>query len=315
MTISMHPQALAMLEAIKASGEPPLETLSAAEARRLADERVVRTNGPPEPVEAVDTLEPSDAGVPRLRLYHPGGGPLPVLLFLHGGGWTVGNLETHDPQCRYLANRVRCLVVAVEYRLAPEHRFPAAYEDCWAALRWVADHAATYGGDPGRIAVAGDSSGGGLAVSLCIAARDAGGPSLVGQALIYPALDLGMATDSYRRLADGYFLTAAKMRWFVNNYLSDPMQAEDIRASPLRAASLAGLPPALVIITDLDPLCDDGRAYAARLKEDGVEVDLVEYTGWPHGFFFWSGTDAAADGLARVETALIRAFETTPKPL
>lgn len=312
--MGMHPQALAVLEAIKASGEPPLDTLPAAEARRLADDRVVRTNMPAEPVQSVRTVDPGN-GVPRLRLYHPGGEALPVLLFLHGGGWTVGNLDTHDPQCRALANRVGCLVAAVEYRLAPEHRFPAAYEDCWAALRWIAHHAAEHGGDPGRIAVAGDSSGGGLAASLCLAARDAGGPRLLAQALIYPALDLGMATGSYRRLADGYFLTAAKMRWFIGNYLSDPAQAEDWRASPLRAASFAGLPPALVITTDLDPLCDEGRDYAARLREAGVEAELVEYGGWPHGFFFWSGTEAAASSLARVEAALRRAFQAAGHPL
>jgi acetyl esterase len=302
----MHPEAQRILDAIAASGEPPLDTLPVAEARRLADARVIRTNFAPDPVGDVwDEVIEGPGGGLRLRLYRPRRDVvLPVLLFFHGGGWTVGNLDTHDPHCRRLALRAECLVVSVEYRLAPEHRFPAAVDDCLAAARWVAAGIARHGGDPRRVAVAGDSSGGTLAAVVSQHEAAIPGLGIVLQALIYPGTDLRANSETYRTLGEGFFLTAAKMRWFIGNYLARAEDALDPRASPLLADSLAGQPPALIITAGLDPLLDEGRAYADRLREAGTAVEVVNYEGWPHGFFFWSDTEPARDAMARLVQAL-----------
>ena len=312
---SMHPQARRVLDAIIASGEPPLETLSAAEARRIADERVIRTNMPGEKVGRVeDVVTDGPGGSLRLRVYTPEGGAastgrgLPVLFYIHGGGWTVGNLDTHDPQCRHFANAAGCMVVAVDYRLAPEHKFPAAVEDVLAAADWIAREARGRGGDPGRVAVGGDSSGGALSATVAQHLRGRADIRVVLQVLIYPGLDLRMNTPSYARLRDGYFLTAAKMRWFADHYMRSPADAHDPLASPGLAEDVSDLPPVLLLTAGLDPLLDEGVAYAERLRGAGVAVEHVNYEGWPHGFFFWSGTDAAEDANKRIEAALHRAF-------
>ena len=306
----MHPEARKMLDAIAASGEPSLETLPVAEARRVADARVIRTNFPPEPVANVwEERIDGPGGKLRLRLYCPRrDAALPVLLYFHGGGWTVGNLDTHDPHCRRLALRADCLVVSVDYRLAPEHRFPAAVEDCIAAAQWVAREIARHGGDPRRVAVAGDSSGGTLAAVVSQHAAEIPGLRIVLQVLIYPGTDLRANSETYRTLGDGFFLTAAKMQWFIGNYLADRSHALDPRASPLLAELVAGQPPALIITAGLDPLLAEGRAYADRLTTAGTPVDLVNYEGWPHGFFFWSETAPAKDATGRVVQALRKAF-------
>ena len=304
----IHPQAQRMLDAIAASGEPPLETLAVAEARRLADARVIRTNFTPEPVAHVWEEQ---AGKARLRLYRPrDGAPLPVLLYMHGGGWTVGNLDTHDPHCRRLALRADCLVISVDYRLSPEHRFPAAVDDCIAAAQWVAQNIAHHGGDPQRVAVAGDSSGGTLSAVVAQHAASIPGLRILLQVLIYPGTDLRANSETYRTLGEGFFLTASKMQWFINNYLARPADALDPRASPLLAHSVAGQPPALIITAGLDPLLAEGRAYAERLQAAGTPVDLVNYEGWPHGFFFWSETEPAKDATERIVHALRKAFAT-----
>ena len=299
-----------MLDLLAASGEPPLETLSAQEARRIADERVIRTNMAPEPIHSVsDVVIPGPGGPLRLRIYRPSAAaPLPVLLYLHGGGWTVGNLDTHDPHCRRFANRAGCMVVSVEYRLAPEHRFPAAVEDVLAAAEWLAAEAPALGADAQRVAVAGDSSGGTLAATLCQLMRNRASLRIVLQVLIYPGTDLRMGSASYQRLGSGYFLTATKMRWFIGNYIRSPADTEDARASPLLADDFTGLPSALLITAGLDPLLDEGIAYGERLRAAGCALDHVNYDGWPHGFFFWARASAAADANARIETALARAF-------
>jgi acetyl esterase len=309
-TMWMHPDARRMLDAIIASGEPPLETLPVAKARAIADARVIRTNFPPDPIERVwDELIDGPGGKLRLRLYRPRSDrPLPVLIYLHGGGWTVGNLDTHDPQCRRLALRAECLVVSVEYRLAPEHRFPAAVDDCLAAAHWVGREIAKHGGDAARAAVAGDSSGGTLSAVVSQHAPAIPGLRIALQVLIYPGTDLRANSETYRTLGQGFFLTAAKMAWFINNYLAHPGDALDPRASPLLAEPLAEEPPALILTAGLDPLLSEGRAYADRLRKAGVPAEIVNYEGWPHGFFFWSDTDAAKDALERIVSALRQAF-------
>lgn len=306
----MHPEARRMLDLIAASGEPPLQDLPVAEARRIADERVIRTNMAGEPVRSVrDVMIPGRGGPLRLRVYKPvEERDLPVLLYIHGGGWTVGNLDTHDPQCRRFANQVGCMVISVEYRLAPEHRFPAAVEDVLTAADWLATEADAIGADRLRVAVAGDSSGGTLTATLCQQLRERTDIRVCLQAMIYPGTDLRMGTPSYVRLGDGYFLTAAKMRWFVDQYLRSPADAGNPLASPILADSVAGLPPALLITAGLDPLLDEGLAYGERLRQAGVPVEHMNYDGWPHGFFFWAETDAAIDANARVVEALRRAF-------
>ena len=196
----------------------------------------------------------------------------------------IGDLETHDVLCRQLTAESGASVVAVDYRLAPEHKFPAAVDDAWAATRWVAAHAAGLGVDAGRLAVGGDSAGGTLAAVVTLLARERGGPSLALQVLIYPVTDLGAETRSYADFADGFMLTRETMRWFSAQYLNGGREAADWRASPLRAPSLAGLPPALVVTAGFDPLRDEGEAYARQLREAGVRVDATCYGGMIHGF-------------------------------
>ncbi len=306
----VDPEARRMMDAIANSGEPPLQDLPVAEARRIADERVIRTNIAPEAVSSVrDVMIPGRGGALRLRVYKPADKPgQPVLLYIHGGGFTVGNLDTHDPQCRRFANRAGCMVVAVEYRLAPEHRFPAAVEDVLSAAEWIAVQADAIGADRMRVAITGDSSGGTLTATVCQQLRGRADLRVCLQVLIYPGTDLRMTAPSHVRLGEGNFLTAAKLRWFYEQYLRSPADAEDPLASPLLAESVAGLPPALLITAGLDPLLDEGIEYAERLRQAGVPVEHINYEGWPHGFFFWAGTEAATDSTARIEAALRQAF-------
>ena len=282
----LDPQAKAVLDQFASMGGPQLHEMSVAQARELIL-GMVALAGEPESIARVENRTvPGSAGEIPVRIYTPvGTAPFPVLVYFHGGGWVIGNLDTHDGICRSLANRVGCLVVSVDYRLAPEHRFPAAPEDCYAATRWLAEHAGSLGGDKGRIAVGGDSAGGNLAAVVALMARDRGGPKLAFQLLVYPATDTDFETRSYRENSEGYFLTRADMVWFWNHYAPRDEDRRNPYAAPLRAASLRGLPPALVITAEFDPLCDDGNAYAARLREDGVPVRLSQQDGLIHGFF------------------------------
>ena len=282
----LDPQAKAVLDQFASMGGQQLHEMSVAQARELIL-GMVALAGEPESIARVENRTvPGPAGEIPVRIYTPGGtAPFPVLVYFHGGGWVIGNLDTHDGICRSLANRVGCLVVSVDYRLAPEHRFPAAPEDCYAATRWLAEHAGSLGGDKGRIAVGGDSAGGNLAAVVALMARDRGGPKLAFQLLVYPATDTDFETRSYRENSEGYFLTRADMVWFWNHYAPRDEDRRNPYAAPLRAASLRGLPPALVITAEFDPLCDDGNAYAARLREDGVPVRLSQQDGLIHGFF------------------------------
>jgi acetyl esterase len=275
-----------LLDMVRAANRPAFETVGAAEARLLylAGRKVLAPE--PMPVAELRDLTVSGlAGPIPLRLYRPSaGGTLPVLVFFHGGGWVVGDIETHDTICRHLANRAECVVVSVDYRLAPEHKFPAAVEDCLAASAWVADNAATIGVDAERLAVGGDSAGGNLAAVVSLMARDLGAPRISYQLLIYPATDAAMRHDSVARFAEGHVLTRSTMRWFYEQYLREPDDAADWRVSPLVAPELAGLPPAFVLTAGYDPLCDEGDAYAERLAAAGVAVEHRRFPGQIHGF-------------------------------
>jgi acetyl esterase len=285
----LHPDAARVCEMIIASGRPPLETLTPAEARELyLASRLILQPDPPEVAESANLEASGPAGPIPLRLYRGLGTrkdqPLPALIYFHGGGWVIGDLDSHDQACRALANAAGCIVIAVHYRLAPEHKFPAAVQDAIAATRWIADNAASLGIDATRLAVGGDSAGGNLTAVVSMDARDRGGPPLVFQLLIYPSVDMGMDRPSHFRHADQLPLTRSNMRWFVAHYLRGESDKSDWRASPLRARSLASLPPALVVTGAFDPLCDEGEAYAKALANAGVPVTHHCFAGQIHGF-------------------------------
>jgi len=283
--MAVDPQVAFVLDLVVKSGRPAYHTLSPKEARQLfIDTRPASTPQPP----AIGSVRNFSAGSIPIRVYRPAGVPdatrLPVLVFFHGGGWVIGDLDTHDTLCRQLTAEAGISVVAVDYRLAPEHKFPAAADDAWAATKWVVEHTAELGVDPGKLAVGGDSAGGNLAAVVALQARDAGGPAITLQALLYPVTDLGAETQSYRDLADGYMLTREGMRWFIAHYLGKPQDADDWRASPIRATSFAGVAPALIVTAGYDPLRDEGDAYAQKLRAAGVNVDHVSFGGMIHGF-------------------------------
>jgi acetyl esterase/lipase len=223
------------------------------------------------------------------------GAPLPCVVYFHGGGWVCGDLDTHDAVCRGIANHARCAVVSVDYRLAPEHRFPTALEDASAALRWISANAGSLAVDAARLVVGGDSAGGNLAAVAAIVAREAGGPLLAMQILVYPVTDLALEGASYARLAGGYGLTREDMRWYRDHYLRDERDIGDWRASPLRAPELSRLPPAYVVTAGFDPLHDEGKAYAERLAQAGVPVTYECFEGQIHGFLVMGGVMAAAN--------------------
>lgn len=284
----LDPDAAQLWRLAREAGYPPFEALTPQQARKayLASIPALQTPGG-EVAQVRDQRIDGPGGPLALRLYRnarvDGGLPLACVLYLHGGGWTIGNLETHDGLCRRIARRAGVMVVAVDYRLAPEHPFPAALEDAACALRWVAAHADELGIAAQAIGVAGDSAGGNLAAALALMARDGAVPALACQALIYPVLDLTAGSDSYRRVTAQALLTAQTMHWFIAQYTPEAAQRLDWRASPLRASSLRGLPPALVLTVAHDPLCDEGRDYARRLDEDGVRVAALHLNDQFHG--------------------------------
>jgi acetyl esterase len=282
----IDPQAQAFLDQLNALGQQPLSAMPVAEARRAMDILASMRVEPAAVRSAVDRRIPGPAGEIPVRIYTPSApAPLPLLVYFHGGGWVLGGLDTHDSTCRELASGAGCVVVSVDYRLAPEHKFPAAAEDCYAATQWAAAHAAELGADAKRLAVGGDSAGGNLAAVVAQMARDRGGPALVFQLLIYPVISATFDTASYRDNAEGYLLTAGDMRWFWNHYLGTPADGANPYAAPLCAPTLAGLSPALVITAEFDPLRDEGELYAHRLEEAGVPARLTRYDGMIHGFF------------------------------
>jgi acetyl esterase len=263
----------------------PLETLSVPQARARSEEMMKRF-GPGEPVADLrERAVPGPGGDIPVRFYVPGGkGPFPVLVFFHGGGWVVGSLETADFYCRAVTNAAGCVVASVNYRHAPEHKFPAAAEDAFAATQWIASNAASLNIDPARLAVGGSSAGGNLAAVAATMARDRGGPALRCQVLSVPVMDFNFETASYRENADGYGLTRAAMQWFWNHYLASRADGAHPHASPLRAKDLRGLPPAFITTAEYDPLRDEGAAYARRLRDSGVPVEHRDYAGMVHMF-------------------------------
>ncbi|GAA1610907.1 alpha/beta hydrolase [Catellatospora bangladeshensis] len=287
----LHPQVQAMRTRREASRTPQLYTLSVDEARAADLASIQASGGDPEHVaEVTDREIPGPGGPLPIRIYRPvTGTELPVLVYFFGGGWTLGTIDTSDAVCRSLANATGCLVVSAGYRLAPEHRFPAAVHDCHAAVRWVAEHAAELGADPARIAVGGDSAGGNLAAAVTLLARADGDLPLAGQLLVYPNTDYHSHTASMRDGTDPYLFNATSVAWYWANYLTRPEDGLDPLASPLRAETLTGLPPALVITAEYDPLRDQAEEYARRLGREGVPVTLTRYDGMVHGFFCMGG--------------------------
>jgi len=280
----LHPMVAESLA--ESADRPNVDQLTPAAAREQLRDLSTTPGGPP--VGRVrETAAPGSASVP-VRIYEPDADPPhPILAYFHGGGWVVGDLDTHDRLCRELTLATGRLVVSVDYRLAPEHPFPAAIEDCWAATRWLAASADEYGGDPDRLAVAGDSAGGNLAAAVALLARDRGGPALERQVLVYPVVDDDLdGYDSYRTRGEGYGLERSEMRWFLDGYLPGAVRARNPYALPMRAcaADLSGVAPATVLTAGFDPLRDEGRAYADRLAAAGVPVSHEQYADVNHGF-------------------------------
>ena len=309
---ALDPDVLLVLDMIRLAGRPPFEQLTPAEAREAYMKSRAVLQPEPEPVaETRELAAPGPHGPIPLRLYRPDAapGPLPGLIYYHGGGWLLGGLDSHDGVCRRFANAARCVVVSVDYRMAPEHKFPAAVDDCAAATAWAIGQAAALGIDPARVAVGGDSAGGNLAAVMALMARDGGLPKLAFQLLIYPATDMTMTTVSSQTVGPGVPLTSATMKWFIDHYMRGPEDAIDWRASPIRAASVAGTAPALVLTAAADPLRDEGIAYAARLEREGVRTTAIHLTDQIHGFMSMGKVIRAADtAIDMMAASLRRAF-------
>jgi acetyl esterase len=306
----LDPQAQRVVDTIAALNLKPIKDSTPAEARESMRTRTAGL-GPVEDVPAVaDHRVPVEGGEITVRLYAPAGvGPHPVLVFYHGGGWVIGDLYTHDGLCRSIVNAAGCAVASVDYRLAPEFKFPVAVEDSYTALKWVAANGPRLGLDSARLAVGGDSAGGNLAAVMALLARDRRGPRILLQVLVYPVTNHDFGTPSYAENATGYVLTTEDMRWFWRHYLSREEQGQEVTASPLRARSLADLPPALVMTAGCDPLRDEGDAYAARLRDAGVPVTLTRYPSMFHGFVRMTRIlDQARAALDEVATALRKAL-------
>lgn len=285
----VDPQIHALLD--KGAGVPATHTLPVDAARRHYEARIALMAPPAEIAGVCERLIDGPGGNLRIRLYAPlGSGPFPLLVFFHGSGFVLCSLDTHDGMCRNLCAGAGCVVASVDYRLAPEHKFPAGVEDCLNATRWAAAHAAEFGADPARVAICGDSAGTNMAAVTALRVRDEGGPKLCGQLLLYPVTDYHTpGTPSYAENAEGYGLTRDTMKWFWAHYLRDESEGAHPHAAPLRAADLSGLPPALVITAEYDPLRDEGELYAAKLRAAGVPATLTRYDGVNHGFMFWVG--------------------------
>ena len=288
--MSLHPQVVTLLEKMAAANLKPVVEMTPVDARVQFD----AVAGPPvedrTPVGAIEEIGvPGPAGEMVVRLYRPqgaSGGELPLLVYFHGGGHVIGSLDSHDEIARVLYVGAGCLVASVDYRLAPEHKFPAAVDDAFAATQWLAANAASIGADPTTVAVGGDSAGANIAAVVALMARDAGGPALVTQILVYPVADYACKSASYSTLAVGNRpLTEAGMLWFQNHYLSGPGDRADWRASPLKAPDLSGLPPALVITAECDVLHDEGVAFAEAMAAAGTTVEHIDWPGMIHGFF------------------------------
>jgi acetyl esterase len=310
--MKLDPQVQGVLDAMAAMRLQPPEQLPVAEARAQFMRSRAQFLEAPEPVAAAQDLSvPGPAGPIPVRAYRPAGSQpgqrLPAFIFFHGGGWVFGNLDSHDSLCRSLCNAARCAVVAVDYRLAPEHRFPAAVDDALAAIRHIAQHGESLGIDGSRIAAGGDSAGGSLAAVAALAFRDQGGPRMELQVLLYAVTDLSLESPAYATLGQGYMLTLDRMRFFRSQYVNSAADVADWRASPLRAKDVSRLPPALVVTASHDPLIDEAKAYADRLAAAAVEVTYRCYPGVVHGFMTMAGAIEAGRKAIDETAASIRA--------
>ncbi len=309
---SLHPQIVQVLEAMAKAELQPIEAMTPAEARAQMEATARARQAEPLPVAKVeDRMIPGPAGEIRLRLYWPNAaGPVPVIVYYHGGGHVIGSLDTHDFIARNLCAGAEALLASVDYRMGPEHKFPAAVDDCFAALQWVHANAGSLGADPGRMGVHGDSAGANLAAVVALMARDAGAPRLKLQSLVYPVGDYTLSGASYRKYAQGCgMLTPDAMAWFARHYLRSPADAEDWRASPLKAPSHAGVAPAIVVAAECDVLHDDGESYAEALRRASVPVEYREYPGMIHGFLgMVPVVDDAMNAQRQVWAAFKRAF-------
>lgn len=312
--MAIDPQVQVLLQLIKQSNQPEAWQLTPDQARESYLTRVnkLKVN---EPIHrAEDRRIPGPGSDIPIRIYTPRelktGEKLPVLVWYHGGGFVIGSLDTHDSACRMLANRADCLVVSVDYRLAPEHKFPAAVEDCEAALKWVALHAVEFGGDPRALAVGGDSAGANLAAVVAILARDAAHPKLAFQLLVYPCVAPEPETPSHHKFKEGYVLSRNSITYFFKQYVRSGKDYKDFRYAPLILDDLSSLPPALVIVAGFDPLRDEGIEYSKRLIEAGNRVRLTNYEGMVHGFYLMGGAvDAAKRAVAESASMLREAFD------
>ncbi len=308
--MTLDPKLKEILDSLDPSAETPVEEMTPEEARAVWKEEMAAVAGKPLLVGRVsDRAVPGADGSLTMRVYEPDGpdADRPILVYYHGGGWIRGDLDTHDDVCRYLCYHARCVVASVGYRLSPEHRFPAPLEDCYAATKWIAANAASLGADPARLAIGGDSAGGNFACGVTLLARERGGPPISFQLLIYPVTDLASDNESKRLFSSGYLLNS--MPLYIASYVRGDADRTDPLASPLRAESLAGLPPAFVLTAGYDPLRDEGDAYAARLQEAGVPTQHKCYESMIHGFVSITGLIGAAEaGLADSAAALRAAF-------
>jgi acetyl esterase len=310
----LDPVVRQLLLDMEAQNNPPMESVPVEETRQQVVERFRPVGGVPEPMASVeDRRIPGPAGDIPVRIYTPdAAGPRPAMVYFHGGGFVICNLDTHDVVCRALARRAGALVVSVDYRLAPESKFPAAVDDCYAATVWTAEHAAELGADPERLSVCGDSCGGTLATAVALKSREEQGPKIALQAMVYPITDLStFETPSYAEFGENHQLTKPTMAWFRNHYLRSEEDGRHPYASPLLARDLSGLPPALIITAECDPLRDEAEAYAKRLEQAGVPVTCTRYAGMIHPFFALSGVirqavDAFDQIAAAVRAASIR---------
>lgn len=297
-----------VLEQLAQNDGPKFHELSPEDARSFYEQMQM----PAEEIalaSVLDRVVPGPAGDIPVRIYKPDGeATLPVLVYLHGGGWVIGSIETHDGSCRELASKVGCAVISVDYRLAPEHPYPAAADDCYAVTEWVAEHGYELGVDGSRLAIGGDSAGGNLSAVVALMARDRGAPQIAFQLLIYPVTDSDFERGSYIENASGYLLEADSMKWFWNHYVPDLERRQEAYCAPLHA-DLTGLPPALVQTAEMDPLRDEGEAYGQRLKAAGVAVTTTRYDGMIHGFFgmgvlVQGARDAVSEAVAALREAL-----------